>query len=185
MPRFDSVDREIISILQRDGRTPNAEIARQLEISEGTVRRRIDGLIADGVIKVTAVTDPFKVGLNTVVLIHLNVDPKKLKTVSERLVEMPEARYVSISTGEHDIMIEALFPSNHELLTFIRDRLSLIPGVTDIETNIQLEILKRSYEWHMPDAQLRDEKKASPLGKKGGGNPKGTWRAKAAKKGKR
>lgn len=168
MARLDSVDKRIISLLQRDGRTPNAQIARELQISEGTVRRRIDALIANGVIKVTAVTNPFKIGLNTLVLIHLNVQPKKLKTVSERLIEMPEVRYVSLSTGEHDIMVEALFPSNAELLTFIRDRLSLIPGVTRIETNIQLQILKRSYEWHMPDGAVFNEKKASPLAKKGG-----------------
>lgn len=168
MARLDFVDKRIISLLQRDGRTPNAQIARELQIAEGTVRRRIDALIANGVIKVTAVTNPFKIGLNTLVLIHLNVEPKKLKTVSERLIEMPEVRYVSLSTGEHDIMVEALFPSNAELLTFIRDRLSLIPGVTRIETNIQLQILKRSYEWHMPDGAVFNEKKASPLAKKGG-----------------
>jgi len=166
MARLDSVDKRIISLLQRDGRTPNAQIARELQISEGTVRRRIDALIANGVIKVTAVTNPFKIGLNTLVLIHLNVEPKKLKTASEQLIEIPEVRYVSLSTGEHDIMVEALFPSNAELLTFIRDRLSLIPGVTKIETNIQLQILKRSYEWRIPDGDVFNEKKASPLAKK-------------------
>lgn len=166
MVQLDSVHKRIISMLQRDGRTPNAQIARELQISEGTVRRRIDALIANGIIKVTAVTNPFKIGLNTLVLIHLNVEPKKLKTVSERLIEMPEVRYVSLSTGEHDIMIEALFPSNGELLTFLRDRLAHIPGVTKIETNIQLQILKRSYEWRMPDGDVFNEKEASPLAKK-------------------
>jgi len=166
MARLDSVDKRIISLLQHDGRTPNAQIARELQISEGTVRRRIDALITNGVIKVTAVTNPFKIGLNTLVLIHLNVEPKKLKTVSERLVEMPEVRYVSLSTGEHDIMIEALFPSNSELLTFLRDSLAYIPGVTKIETNIQLQILKRSYEWRMPDGDVFNEKETSPLAKK-------------------
>lgn len=178
MARLDSVDKRIISLLQRDGRTPNAQIARELQISEGTVRRRIDALIANGVIKVTAVTNPFKIGLNTLVLIHLNVEPKKLKTVSERLIEIPEVRYVSLSTGEHDIMIEALFPSNAELLTFIRDRLSLIPGVTRIETNIQLQILKRSYEWQMPDGDISDEENASSLRKKGGESGAKVWRSK-------
>ncbi len=180
MTRLDSVDKQIISMLQRDGRTPNAEIARRLDISEGTVRRRIDALITNDVIRVTAVTNPFRVGLNTLVLIHLNVEPKKMKTVANRVAEMPEVRYVSFSTGEHDIMIEALFPSNAELLTFIRDHLSLIPGVTEIETNIQLQILKRSYEWQMPDGDISDEENASPLRKKGGENTR-VWSSKNVK----
>lgn len=177
MARLDSVDRQIISLLQRDGRTSNAEIARQLNVSEGTIRRRVDSLIADGVLKVTAITNPYKVGLNTLVFFHLNVVPKTLKAVSDQLMKMPEARYVSLTTGEHDIMVEALFPSNAELIDFIRDRLALIPGVTEIETNIQLQILKRSYEWHMPSDQKTDEKKASPLHQKGGENAR-VWSSK-------
>ena len=176
MERLDSVDRKIISLLQRDGRTSNAEIARRLDISEGTVRRRIETLIADGVVRVTAITNPYKVGLNTLVFFHLNVEPKKSKSVCERLTEMSEARYVSFTTGEHDIMVEALFPSNADLVTFIRDRLARIPGVTEIETNIQLEILKRSYEWPMPDDEDSQEKDASSQNKKGGENAK-VWRS--------
>lgn len=179
MTRLDSVDKQIISILQRDGRTPNAEIARRLDISEGTVRRRVEALITDGVIQATVITNPYKVGLNTLVFFHLNVEPKKTKSVCDRLMEMPEARYVSFTTGEHDIMVEALFPSNADLVTFIRDRLALIPGVTKIETNLQLQILKRSYEWQMPDGDISDEESASPLRKKGGENRAKVWRSEA------
>ena len=47
---LDTIDRKIIRILQRDGRTPNVEIARQAGISEATVRKRLERLVSEGVI---------------------------------------------------------------------------------------------------------------------------------------
>lgn len=148
---IDALDRQIIAILQRDGRTPNVEIARQLGVAEGTVRRRIERLVQEGIIKIAAVANPFKIGLGTVALIHVDVELPKVKEVAEKLVHMQEVRYVAYATGGHDIIIEAIFPSNQKLLEFLRDKLSPIPGIRQLETSIQLEILKRSYEWEIPN----------------------------------
>ena len=145
--RLDPLDMKVVSLLQHDGRASNAEIARRLGVSEGTIRRRIGSLTSAGVIRVVAVTNPFAVGLNTLVLIHLSVEVTAWRSVADALVKMPETRYVAYSTGEHDMTIEALFPSNHELLLFLRDRLSQVPGIVRVETTIQLEVLKRNYEW--------------------------------------
>ena len=49
---MDESDREIIAILQSNGRASNAWIARRIGVSEGTVRRRLKKLIADGVIDI-------------------------------------------------------------------------------------------------------------------------------------
>lgn len=151
MPRsIDHLDREIIAILQQDGRTANAEIARQLGVAEGTVRRRIERLIDEGIIKIAAVTDPFKVGIGIVVLINLDVELSHLEEVANKLVEMPCVRIVAYSTGVHDMLVEALFSSQQDLLEFLKDKLPLIPGIRKTETSILLNILKRSYEWEIP-----------------------------------
>ena len=44
---MDELDRKIVGILQQDGRASNAKIARQLGVSEGTIRRRLKRLIED------------------------------------------------------------------------------------------------------------------------------------------
>ena len=49
---MDQLDREIISILQNDGRTSNAKIARALDVSEGTIRRRLKKLTDGNIIQV-------------------------------------------------------------------------------------------------------------------------------------
>jgi Lrp/AsnC family transcriptional regulator for asnA, asnC and gidA len=146
----DSLDREIIATLQQDGRTSNAEMARQLGVAEGTVRRRIERLINEGIMKVAAVVDPFKVGMGVVVIVHLDVELQHLEAVAEKLAEMPSVRVVAYITGGHDILVEAIFPSQQELLEFVKDDLPVIPGIKSTETSIVLQLLKRSYEWEIP-----------------------------------
>ena len=52
---MDELDRKIIALLQLDGRASNAKIAREVSVSEGTVRRRLRRLVNDDVVKIIAV----------------------------------------------------------------------------------------------------------------------------------
>lgn len=152
MTKFDELDRQIVLLLQKDGRISNSEIARRTGVTEGTVRRRIERLVHDKVIRIAAVANPFKIGLPTVALISIDADLTRLQEVAMALVAMKEVRYVGYATGAHDIVIEAIFPNNAALLQFVSDRLSRIPGIRRTETSIQLDVLKRSYEWEIPPA---------------------------------
>ena len=58
----DEFDREIIGLLQQDGRLANVEIARALGITEGTVRKRLERLLSEGIIRIMAVADPVALG---------------------------------------------------------------------------------------------------------------------------
>lgn len=147
---LDALDREIVTILQEDGRMSNTEIARRLGVAEGTIRRRIERLVSEGFIKIAAVADPFKVGMGTVALIHLDVELTRLEEAAARLVELPCVRVVAYATGVHDIIVEAIFASNQDLLTFLKDGLPRIPGIRNAETSVLLKLLKRSYEWELP-----------------------------------
>ena len=65
---MDELDRRIISLLQMDGRASNAKIAREVGVSEGTVRRRLRRLIQEDVVKVVAVPNLEKLGYATTAL---------------------------------------------------------------------------------------------------------------------
>ena len=71
---IDDVDRRIIALLQADGRRPNVDIAQELSLAEGTVRKRLERILTDGVLRITAVVDPARVGLLTTAIITLQVD---------------------------------------------------------------------------------------------------------------
>ena len=52
---MDELDRKIIALLQLDGRASNAKIAREVGVSEGTVRRRLRRLVLDDVVRIIPV----------------------------------------------------------------------------------------------------------------------------------
>ena len=142
---MDDLDRKIIELLQINGRASNARIARDVGVSEGTVRRRLRRLVQDEIIRVVAVPDPEKMGLNTVALIGIQADPDKLDDVAERLAALPETQYVSLTTGSFDLFIWVALLSSEELGNFLRHRVGVINGVRRTETFVNLVIVKKGY----------------------------------------
>jgi DNA-binding Lrp family transcriptional regulator/CBS domain-containing protein len=148
---LDSLDRQVIALLQRDGRTPNVEIARELGIAEGTVRKRLERLIDSGIIHVTAVANPGVLSNATPVFVGVEVDLQRLEQVAATLAGMPEVLRVAIVAGEYDIMLEAVLPAIDRLLPFLRDRVGTIPGVKHTATFQVLELAKWSSDWSIPE----------------------------------
>ncbi len=66
---MNDTDSKIISFLQRDGKTTNAAIARQIGVSEETVRRRIHRLVQEGFVRFEALVNPAKMGYRLEALI--------------------------------------------------------------------------------------------------------------------
>jgi Lrp/AsnC family transcriptional regulator for asnA, asnC and gidA len=148
-PILDEIDRRVIKILQADGRRPNTEIARELHVSETTIRKRVSQLVSRGLIKIVAVPTPHAVGLNLSAIIGISVTLPKLRQVSEELKRLREVRYVGVSTGRYDIIVEAFFVDQRHFLDFIASKLSKMDGITDVETSMILDVLKFSYEWEI------------------------------------
>ena len=105
---MDELDRKIIALLQLDGRASNAKIAREVGVSEGTVRRRLRRLIKEDVVKVVAVPNLEKLGYATTALIGLQTGPGKSDSVAEEIASLDEAHYVAITTGAFDVFIWAV-----------------------------------------------------------------------------
>ncbi len=145
--QLDETDRKILRVLRTDGRTPNAEMARQLGVTETTVRKRVASMLADGLVEIVAVPTPRLAGLTVTALIAISVHLKHLQTVADALVARPEVRYCGVSTGRYDIVIETFFPDNEALLHFNTQVLGLMPGITNVETSLILKVEKFSYEW--------------------------------------
>jgi Lrp/AsnC family transcriptional regulator, regulator for asnA, asnC and gidA len=146
---LDEIDRRVIKILQEDGRRPNTEIARDLHVSETTIRKRVSALVSQGLINIVAVPTPRAVGLNLSAIIGISVILPKLKGISEELKRQKEVRYVGLSTGRYDIIVEAFFVDQQHFLDFISNRLGGMDGITSLETSMILDVVKFSYEWEI------------------------------------
>jgi Lrp/AsnC family transcriptional regulator, regulator for asnA, asnC and gidA len=148
---LDEFDRKIIALLQQDGRLSNVEIARTLGLAEGTVRKRLERLFSEGIIRVMAVAEPVALGLQASVVIGIQTDLGQMNEVAQRLAAIPEVHCVNIVTGTYDVMIEAALPSGEHLLSFLIDKVSPIPGVRRTETSHVLQVVKRACEWVVPE----------------------------------
>lgn len=129
----------------------NSEIARQVDVSEGTVRRRIAALEELGALKFVAITEPKNLGFNLNVLIGVKADGDKVLAIAEQLAEMPEVPYTAISMGSFDIWVTALLPSTEAWLEF-RSRLTKIEGVRATETFHVTRVLKQNFDWVPADS---------------------------------
>ncbi len=147
---MDDLDRRIIALLQLDGRASNVDIARALGVAEATVRKRIDRLISEGVIRIVAVPRVDKLGWEVETVILLKVDAGHALRIGEQLAEMKEVRAVRYTTGEYDLVLEAVFPSNEDLLHFLTSRLAQIPGIRTTVTSYILKNIKQSCDWILP-----------------------------------
>ena len=141
---MDQLDREIISILQNDGRTSNAKIARALDVSEGTIRRRLKKLTDGNIIQVLAFPDPSKIGYATEAMIALQVDPGKIEDVAISLAKSNETVTVSITTGAFDIFAWVAMTTQEELHSFILGTVGNIEGVRRSETFMSMSVKKRN-----------------------------------------
>ena len=141
---MDELDRKIIALLQLDGRASNAKIAREVGVSEGTVRRRLRRLVQDDVVNVIAVPNLEKLGYGTTALIGLQTGPGRSDAVAEAIAKMEETHYVAVTTGTYDVFVWAGLESAESLGDFLRTKVGKLEGVQRTETFVNLSMKKRT-----------------------------------------
>ena len=150
----DELDRRIIACLQVSGRQTNTQIAGELGVGESTIRKRIDRLLANEVIKITAVANPLKLNYPIVAIFGIQVEPFRINAVAEELNQLSEFRFIGITTGVWDFVTEGWFESLVQLYTFLNERLWRIQGLTRVEASHVIHMVRYAYDWgHDIDAR--------------------------------
>jgi Lrp/AsnC family transcriptional regulator for asnA, asnC and gidA len=147
---LDDLDRAIIGQLQDNGRRSNVAIARALRVTETTVRHRIERLISQGFIRITAVIDHRKTAYRVDVVILAEADRDRFLEVAERIARYPNVVYTGLTAGRYDLLIEALFESDEELLDFLTRKLGRSTGIRRSEVYHVLRTVKINYDWKVP-----------------------------------
>ena len=139
----DKIDEKIIEMLQKNARIPYTQIAKEVGLSEGAIRKRIDALEKKGIIKkYIAVIDPKKIGYNSITLLGLDAEPTKLLEVANEVAKIEEAKNVYLSTGDHMIMAEIWAKDGKELSDILANKIAKIEGIKRICPAIILEKIK-------------------------------------------
>ncbi len=144
------IDRTIIRLLQRDARSSYAELSRLANIPESTVRRRLDRLQAEGLIDFAVIADPTKLGYEFQAMVGLKVELRRLDAIADALREMPEVTYAVFLTGNFDVMIQIVVPSQGDLVDFLAKRLAPIDGIRSTETFMMPWVIKPITSWALP-----------------------------------
>lgn len=155
MTNFDEIDDQIVELLQEDGRLSNSEIAKRIGTSEATIRRRLARLEKEDFIRIVAVANPFKLGFQIIAIVGLHVDRSRLREIEKTLTTFQEVRFLGVTIGGYDMIFEAWFRSNEEMLEFLSDTLGRIEGIQRSESFQILRLSKYTYDWgEEPSARL-------------------------------
>ncbi len=139
---MDQLDYGILSRLQENGRKPYTEIAKELGVTEGTVRKRAARLIQDDVIRVIGLVDPLKVGFEAPAIIHVSVNPADQEAAALEIQSFPEVSYLLMVSGEFDLMVEVRCRDRNHLASFLREKLQKVEGVQRTSSTMVLHTYK-------------------------------------------
>ncbi|BBY73648.1 transcriptional regulator [Mycolicibacterium parafortuitum] len=141
---LDKVSAAIVDSLRPDGRKSYAAIAKEVGVSEATVRQRLQKLIEQGHMQIVAVTNPVGPGRFTSML--LVKTQGGVDAVAEALRDVPEVTFAVATAGSYDVLVEVTSRDGAHLLSVIDDSIRTIEAVTEVQTLIYLKLLKLSYQ---------------------------------------
>lgn len=144
--RLDELSKQIVEILQRDGRASYAAIAKQVGLSEAAVRARVQRLLDAGVMQIVAVTDPLQVGFTRQAMIGVRV-AGELGPAAEAASALDQVAYVVTTAGSFDLLCEVVCEDDEELLHLVGSAIRALPGVISTETFVYLKLNKQHYNW--------------------------------------
>ena len=141
----DSIDEQIVRLLGQDARQNSETLAKRLNLSSATIRRRLRKLLRNDSLHIIGAVDPARFGLPLVVVITLDVSNGKLESALELLANRPEVEWISSTTGRFDIIALGRFPSHKSLSEFLTNQLIRIEGVRDSEMFVCLDVRKGDF----------------------------------------
>jgi Lrp/AsnC family transcriptional regulator, regulator for asnA, asnC and gidA len=157
MYETDKLDVKIVNLLLEDGRMPASEIARRIGgISERIVRYRIDRLVDNGVIYVSAIVSPQAFGLDVRADVWLEVESDKITEVANQMSKYENVTYVACAIGETDVSIQVVAQDTGEIYRFVTEVVRKVPGVRKTVTSIVPIVLKDVYQWRVPERMASD-----------------------------
>ncbi|NDZ56540.1 Lrp/AsnC family transcriptional regulator [Streptomyces anulatus] len=137
---LDSIDRDILRILQTDGRASIRSVAERVHVSRANAYARINRLVEDGVIRgFGARVDHERAGQGASAYITLKIVQNSWRTVREQLQALPGATHIALVSGDFDVLLLVHTPDNRALRELVLTRIQSIPEVLSTRTLLVFE----------------------------------------------
>ena len=144
---LDDTDYAIIELLRADGRLPYRAIARELGLTESTVRARVRRLEDSDTMRVVAVTDIEAAGFGMLLAIGVQVENRSPEQVAREMATIAEVFSVNVVVGTHDVEILVVAEDQAALNDLINSRLAQVPGVRRLTPALAVDVLKNQPDW--------------------------------------
>jgi len=143
-----NIDATNIAIIKHlsHGRKSFRKIAEQLSVSENTVRARVNKLIDEGVLEISAHVDPETIPGHKVVMVGVKLNTMHLVKKGEEFSKLKGVVSVSVVTGRYDLLLAVLLNDGFGLLEFYTEEVARVADVQSVETFV----VYKGYNLKMP-----------------------------------
>jgi Lrp/AsnC family leucine-responsive transcriptional regulator len=137
---LDRYDRQILEILQRDGRISNQDLADKIGLSSSPCLRRVRALEEDGFISgYRAMLDAKKLGLTLMALIHISMDlhtPERFANFEQKVSTLPEVLECLLITGQDaDYQLKIIVKDMDAYQELLLNKITRIEGVSGVHSS--------------------------------------------------
>ena len=144
---LDETDRALLRLLQQDADQSAAALAKNLDMSQPAIWRRIKRLKEEGVIKGVALNlNREKLGLGVTVFLGIKLATKgrvSLEDFERAVKAIPEVQQIEHVLGLYDYRLRVVARDISDFERVLRRRIMTLPGVGDLEANVLLSEAKR------------------------------------------
>ena len=130
------IDKTSLAIIKhlKEGRKSFQKIAKDLSITENTVRARVKRLTEEEVLAITGLVDPEAIPGHKVVIVGIKLGVMDLVNKGEEFSRLKGVVSVCVVTGRYDLILTVLLNEAHDLLDFYTKQVSKIKDVQSAET---------------------------------------------------
>jgi Lrp/AsnC family leucine-responsive transcriptional regulator len=142
---LDAIDQQLIYELKKNGKANYADLSDSVKLSVSSVLRRTRSLLSKNVIKIIAVPNPSKLGYSSDAFIFIQAKLANISEICDELSRYPEVHLCMTLLNGPEI-VAGINCENPELLySLLKDKVSKLDGVIDMETFIRAEIKRQYY----------------------------------------
>lgn len=140
---LDRYDRQILEVLQQEGRLSNQELAERIGLSPSPCLRRVRALEEAGLIAgYRAMVDARKLGLTLTALVHISMDrhtPDRFANFEKQVARLPEVLECLLITGQDaDYQLKVIVPDMDAYQALLLEKITRIEGVTGVHSSFVL-----------------------------------------------
>ncbi|MCR4266019.1 Lrp/AsnC family transcriptional regulator [Nitratireductor sp. ZSWI3] len=143
---LDAIDRNILRVLQEDGRLSNVELADRVGLSPSPCLRRVKRLEQEGVIRgYRAVLDRAAISLGLTIFTEIRVDRHtraRADALQKALLAIPQVVSCHMVSGAADFVAEVVVPDLAAYEALLSNVLLELPMVEDIRSNFSMRAVK-------------------------------------------